>query len=431
MQTGTLNFCALLFLLPQHFEGQCFRYVCCPRVSVVQSQIHLPIVEDTVSPEQLRPLQYAFSRTENNSIEKDLLCDLLSPHHSPLLDLHDDGVFTGNMASRSVGELQEMEVDRKGESEESGDDETKRKSINGNVDPNQPATTGKEESPVDMDTITLDPEEEDVDLVHCRIGNIEGLEVLQKCKTLSLRQNLIKKIENLDSLRSLRELDLYDNQIRKLENLQNLTEIEKVEGLEQLTQLKKLFLLHNKIGNIANLDHLTGLDMLELGSNRIRILENLDTLSSLQSLFLGTNKITTLQNLDGLHNLTVLSIQSNRITKIEGLQNLLNLRELYLSHNGIEVIEGLENNKKLTTLDIAANRVKKIENINHLTDLQEFWMNDNQIDNWSDLDELKNAKSLETVYLERNPVQKDPQYRRKIMLALPSVRQIDATFIRF
>lgn len=58
-------------------------------------------------------------------------------------------------------------------------------------------------------------------------------------------------------------------------------------------------------------------------------------------------------------------------------------------------------------------------------------MNDNQIDNWSDLDELKNAKSLETVYLERNPLQKDPQYRRKIMLALPSIRQIDATFIRF
>lgn len=58
-------------------------------------------------------------------------------------------------------------------------------------------------------------------------------------------------------------------------------------------------------------------------------------------------------------------------------------------------------------------------------------MNDNQIDNWSDLDELKNAKTLETVYLERNPLQKDPQYRRKIMLALPSVRQIDATFIRF
>lgn len=67
----------------------------------------------------------------------------------------------------------------------------------------------------------------------------------------------------------------------------------------------------------------------------------------------------------------------------------------------------------------------------HLPLLISPQMNDNQIDNWSDLDELKNAKTLETVYLERNPLQKDPQYRRKIMLALPSVRQIDATFIRF
>lgn len=107
--------------------------------------------------------------------------------------------------------------------------------------------------------------------------------------------------------------------------------LRKVEGLEQLTSLKKLFLLHNKISSIANLDHFTCLEMLELGSNRIRVrpegagekgggahllicvslqvIENLDALSSLQSLFLGTNKITKLQNLDGLHNLTVLSIQ--------------------------------------------------------------------------------------------------------------------------
>lgn len=110
---------------------------------------------------------------------------------------------------------------------------------------------------------------------------------------------------------------------------------------------------------------------------------------------------------------------------------MVNLRELYLSHNGIEVIEGLENNNKLTMLDIASNRIKKIENISHLTELQEFWMNDNLLESWSDLDELKGARSLETVYLERNPLQKDPQYRRKVMLALPSVRQIDATFVRF
>lgn len=34
-------------------------------------------------------------------------------------------------------------MDRRGESEESGDDETRRRSINGDVDPNQPTTTSK------------------------------------------------------------------------------------------------------------------------------------------------------------------------------------------------------------------------------------------------------------------------------------------------
>ncbi|XP_036175561.1 protein phosphatase 1 regulatory subunit 7 isoform X5 [Myotis myotis] len=316
-----------------------------------------------------------------------------------------------------------MEVDRRVEFEESGDEEGKKQSSRIVADLSEHSLKDGEERgeeepagqelPVDMETITLDRDAEDIDLNHYRIGKIEGFEILKKVKTLCLRQNLIKCIENLEELHSLRELDLYDNQIKKIENLDTLTELEildisfnllrNIEGVDKLTKLKKLFLVNNKINKIENLSNLRQLEMLELGSNRIR---------------------------------------SNRLTKMEGLQSLVNLRELYLSHNGIEVIEGLENNNKLTMLDIAANRIKKIENISHLTELLEFWsvcaclcvssqMNDNLLESWSDLDELKGAKNLETVYLEGNPLQKDPQYRRKVMLALPSVRQIDATFVRF
>ncbi|KPP58340.1 hypothetical protein Z043_123843 [Scleropages formosus] len=114
-------------------------------------------------------------------------------------------------------------VDRKGESEESGDDETKRRSLNGEVDPQQSSLS---DCLLQLPICTFCGIFQDVDLVHCRIGKIEGLEVLQKAKTLSLRQNLIKRIENLESLVSLRELDLYDNQIRHLENLQALTQLE-------------------------------------------------------------------------------------------------------------------------------------------------------------------------------------------------------------
>nr|XP_035941502.1 protein phosphatase 1 regulatory subunit 7 isoform X5 [Halichoerus grypus] len=261
------------------------------------------------------------------------------------------------------------EVDRRVESEESGDEEGKKQSsgivadlsehslkdgeAQGEEDPEGTRPKGQE-LPVDMETINLDRDAEDVDLNHYRIGKIEGFEVLKKVKTLCLRQNLIKCIENLEELQSLRELDLYDNQIKKIENLEALTQLEildisfnllrNIEGVEKLTQLKKLFLVNNKISKIENISNLHQLQMLELGSNRIRAIENIDTLTSLESLFLGKNKITKLQNLDALTNLTVLSMQSNRLTKMEGLQSLVNLRELYLSHNGIEVIEGLENN---------------------------------------------------------------------------------------
>lgn len=115
--------------------------------------------------------------------------------------------------------------------------------------------SGAEEDPeeehelaVDMETINLDRDAEDVDLNHYRIGKIEGFGVLKKVKTLCLRQNLIKCIENLEELQSLRELDLYDNQIRKIENLESLAELEildisfnllrNIEGIDKLTRLK-------------------------------------------------------------------------------------------------------------------------------------------------------------------------------------------------
>uniref|UniRef100_UPI0035901D9B protein phosphatase 1 regulatory subunit 7 isoform X2 n=1 Tax=Myxine glutinosa TaxID=7769 RepID=UPI0035901D9B len=329
-------------------------------------------------------------------------------------------------------EMRKSTVDCQEESEESGDERRKERPVL--------AEEQGQDMPVDIGSIELDSDAEEVDLNHCRIGKIERFETLRNVRVLCLRQNVIKKIENLESLTMLQELDLNDNLLTRIENLNALESLEildlsfnslrKIEGLERLSKLKKLFLVNNKIVKVEKLEHLQELEMLELGSNRIRVLENFEKLLRLEELFLGKNKITKLQNLDYFANLMVLSLQSNRLTKIEGLRFLVNLQELYLSHNGIEIIEGLENNRKLTTLDIASNRIKKIENLNHLVHLQEFWMNDNLISNWNDLDELNNAKELQTIYLERNPLHQDPQYRRKIMLVLPWVQQIDATFVR-
>ena len=129
-------------------------------------------------------------------------------------------------------------------------------------------------------------------------------------------------------------------------------------------------------------------------------------------------------------NLTTFSIQSNRITKIENIENLSMLDDFYISHNGIKCIEGLKNNKELTTLDIAGNYIDKLENLDQLHKLEELWCNDNHISDWNEIRNIEHMKNLATVYFERNPIQKNADYRRKLKLALPSLSQIDATLCR-
>jgi len=206
------------------------------------------------------------------------------------------------------------------------------------------------------------------------------------------------------------------------------------DTLEKLTSLKTIYFVQNRITKISGLSGVgSTLRSLELGGNRIRVIEELDALINLEELWLGKNKITKLENLGHLKHLRILALQSNRITKIEGLESLENLEELYLSHNGVQRLEGLEHNTKLSTLDIGNNLVPKIENVAHLTELTEFWMNNNKVETLADIEtELGALPALETVYLEGNPVQRieGVHYRRKIQMALPKLKQIDATATR-
>ena len=59
-------------------------------------------------------------------------------------------------------------------------------------------------------------------------------------------------------------------------------------------------------------------------------------------------------------------------------------------------------------------------------------LNDNKIDDWKEVEKFASLNALETLYLERNPIYKqDPAgYRRKLMLALPQIKQIDAIVCR-
>lgn len=138
----------------------------------------------------------------------------------------------------------------------------------------------------------------------------------------------------------------------------------------------------------------------------------------------------TRKNLSSLSNLKILSIQSNRITNIAGLSDLPNLEELYISHNALTDLTGLENNKNLRVLDFSNNRVTKLEGLAHLSQLEEVWASSNGLSSFEEVErELRDKEKLETVYFEGNPLQlQSPAlYRNKVRLALPQIKQIDAS----
>ncbi|THH31449.1 hypothetical protein EUX98_g2745 [Antrodiella citrinella] len=310
----------------------------------------------------------------------------------------------------------------------------------------------EEEADVEDEEILADlsDDQEEINLIHSRLKSTAklGLQRFTQLKKLCLRQNHIPSLdpEAFRPLTELEELDFYDNGLKTIgDALDECTKLEVLDlsfnlfrhvpdNLSKFPALHTIYFVQNKISQISGLKPIgRTLRSVELGGNRLRKIEGLESLVTLEQLWLGKNKITKLEGLENLKNLKILSIQSNRITKIEGLEGLENLEQLYLSHNGIKKIEGLETNTKLSTLDIAANFVSELENVSHLTGLEELWMNNNKIETLAGLEpQLQHITTLETIYLEHNPVQakEGANYRRKVTLALPQISQLDATYVK-
>merc|ERR1711916_409672 len=214
------------------------------------------------------------------------------------------------------------------------------------------------------------------------------LEGLGELTSVCLRNNRIKKVE---------ELDMYGNSVKVVEGIEHLAALRVLDLSFNLVRdmsplgsgfasLTKLYLCANKISAICGLDSVPALEVLELGSNRIRKIEKLEGLSALTEL-------------------EILDVQSNRITVLEGLEENSKLTDLYLSHNMIEELTGLDALAFLETLDVSNNALAHLPTDESLplATLTEFWANHNTISDWKDIDVLKAAPGLATVYLEGNP----------------------------
>ena len=108
----------------------------------------------------------------------------------------------------------------------------------------------------------------------------------------------------------------------------------------------------------------------------------------------------------------------------------MSLEELYISHNALTSIYGLEGNSNLRVLDVSNNQITNLTNVHHLAKLEELWASYNQISSIQEVErELADKIDLNTVYFEGNPLQikNSILYRNKVRLALPQVKQIDAS----
>ncbi|XP_018472127.1 protein phosphatase 1 regulatory inhibitor subunit PPP1R7 homolog [Raphanus sativus] len=295
-----------------------------------------------------------------------------------------------------------------------------------------------------LDGVELPPTLTELDLTANRLSELDSrIAHLSALKKLSLRQNLIEDsavepLSRWDALSDLEELILRDNKLAKVPDISifskllvfdvSFNEITSLEGLSKASStLKELYVSKNEVNKIMEIEHLHDLQILELGSNRLRVMENMENLTKLEELWLGRNRIKVV-NLCGLNCIRKISLQSNRLTSMKGFEDCVALEELYLSHNGISKMEGLSALVNLRVLDVSNNKLTSVDDIQSLTKLEDLWLNDNQIESLEAITEAVagSKDKLTTIYLENNPCAKSSVYVAVLRQIFPNVEQIDS-----
>lgn len=88
----------------------------------------------------------------------------------------------------------------------------------------------------------------------------------------------------------------------------------------------------------------------------------------------------------------------------------------------------------LNVVDLSRNRLTSTKPFAHLPALEELWISGNEISTFEAIEPLRDAaasgtQSLDTVYLEYNPLASEFEYRKRLKEYIPNLSQIDATMV--
>lgn len=115
-------------------------------------------------------------------------------------------------------------------------------------------------------------------------------------------------------------------------------------------------------------------------------------------------------------------LDREKISEIDNLDCLGPVTHLYLQKNQITRIENLEVLPKLKFLTLADNKITKVENLKILTNLQFLDLSDNLVE---DFDGEEFPASLIILNLKGNPCIQLVDYKKKLFVALPLLKQLN------
>ena len=142
-----------------------------------------------------------------------------------------------------------------------------------------------------------------------------------------------------------------------------LRSLEPLRGLTNLRQLDKVSV---RVSDISALSTTPALQLLDLSSTAVTDLTPIADLKALQTLHLFRTRVTDLTPLENLTSLRILGLNSTRVEDLAPLRNLSALRELHLDSTKVVDLSPIANLRSLEMLDLDRTQIKDLRALSRL-----------------------------------------------------------------